>query len=138
VQHISTLRDESVCNEKIRIKGKAHSSPVLWIWGFCGDSHRFSCVCGIVWGLKCNPNGSPVLASDYSGSWVFNTIYTARCTKVSIPFVFSSRVRLRPPDRYENGDRHRRAATRPCNYTVSKKTFPTFLAITREGIDGLL
>jgi len=32
---------------------------ILWIWGFCGDSHRFFCGYAWVWALKFNPHGSP-------------------------------------------------------------------------------
>jgi len=33
---------------------------ILWVWGFCGDSHRFF---QWVWGLKFNPHGSPAALS---------------------------------------------------------------------------
>jgi len=31
---------------------------VLWVLGFCGDSHRFSVGMGWIWGLKSDPHGS--------------------------------------------------------------------------------
>ena len=36
---------------------------ILWIWGFCGDYHRFSVGVGWVWALKFNPNGSPAITA---------------------------------------------------------------------------
>jgi len=36
-------------NKKVRIKEK--TSPVLWLWGFCGDSHRCGSEMGIGIGI---------------------------------------------------------------------------------------
>jgi len=44
--------------EKIRIKGKTQRSPVVWVWGWCGDSHRFFYGCEIGRGLKSNPTAA--------------------------------------------------------------------------------
>ena len=33
---------------------------ILWIWGFCGDSHRFFYGYGMGMGIQINPHGSPV------------------------------------------------------------------------------
>jgi len=44
--------------EKYALKKKTRDSPVLWVCGFCGDSHWFSTFSvGVrwVWGLKSSP-----------------------------------------------------------------------------------
>ena len=32
---------------------------VLWVWGFCGDSHRFFCGYGMGMGIEIQSHGSP-------------------------------------------------------------------------------
>jgi len=65
---------------------------ILWIWGFCGDSHRFFCGYGMGMGIKIQSPRQPCLILIASGARHSTFRPTPRCRVLRESFITTAAI----------------------------------------------